>query len=615
MVYFPPPRPPQYNPIQQLVTGLLQRDGTPVPGARPFMQLTKYSPHGPADAMEDLRPLPFDKFKKRIGDAAGRVWAQLVCRRSDVTGQVRMSINGVIRADERANPKAKPLTRRQVQRSFRRLKQFQLLENLGHSFELVPDSRLGGMRPARIFHRAVHGIHAEETAGRTIVFGTWQLAQPRAWGGARTGAGRPRTKPRPPPIWERMTKPYPEMSDEHFLRRKRQVQQDFEELARAEKDYQRQKRAAKRAAKKAGIPWAEFKWAPQPDIQAGSTDQDLILLKKKYSSLFLKEERGLPAADTSFFFSGGEGERAPILTSYALAEISSPTSTKSSAVFQPGVAKVLPAKTGPNFCAEKGVSSSRASDPGMGATIPKPSEPFVEGCGYLLGGSNHTTSSPELPRWGKGCLPPFPAPDIMVPAKQPQPPKIPSNMSDEAAVDWVMRAYRGACEARYKTPCKMLSARGALQRSQFFPTVRGAVKDLRERDIAPAAWIAFSIDEWRGFGKDRTKTGKPVFPPLRWMFSTKRIAEQEAWFLGKAHLFFGGQTYYGPTGKDVMRRMTMMQVALMRRGLTGETEAQLKEVFFPGHSFEQKVADSNRETAEMQRLLNDRLHRGDWLGW
>jgi hypothetical protein len=222
---------------------------------------------------------------------------------------------------------------------------------------------------------------------------------------------------------------------------------------------------------------------------------------------------------------------------------------------------------------------------------------------------------------GQDGIPPRPtATNVPLPTI-PAPPKLPEGLSDFEAARWLMNAYRGAVNARYyartmtgKKPkrCMVLIQRGALEKSPYLPVLVTAARTMRDCDIAPAAWVAWNVDLWKGRGDKAS--AKP--PPLRYVFSEKRILEKRGWFGKEAGSYEGRRSIPVPTAQALKQRWSTMW-----RQLCAQTDRSQEAVsatvarWFPEGLYERMVQEARAETIDMQARLNSDALSGRWIGW
>ena len=197
-------------------------------------------------------------------------------------------------------------------------------------------------------------------------------------------------------------------------------------------------------------------------------------------------------------------------------------------------------------------------------------------------------------------VPPYPGLEVVAPARVPPPPKLPSDATPEQLARACAVAYRGAVEARYRQVNYTFS-RG-VERSRYFAVLVAGGRLLLEAEIAPAAWVAWSVDIWREY------RGAKVKPPAPdWVFSANRISERGGWFRSEGASYVGGQVRFGPSHRELIARWNGMVAALMRKP---EAPEEVAAQHFPDGLYDVLVAKARREAAEEGARLRAVVERG-----
>jgi len=234
-----------------------------------------------------------------------------------------------------------------------------------------------------------------------------------------------------------------------------------------------------------------------------------------------------------------------------------------------------------------------------------PADTFPEALGVMLGGNG--PSGPRPPPPGHGGVPAFPGPSVLTPATVPYPPRLGPDEDDLALAKAVMRAYWGACESRFKKRSWVLRQPGALAASKQLKSLVAGAKVLREKEIPPASWAAFSVDVWRRFDKKDTP------PPLAWVFSPKRMEEREGWYREEAGTY-GGRAVFPPAAKELlMRYMAMRRALVLEQVQTEDDVARVMHKYLPGDAYDFLVAKARIQSKAEQDRLNGAVRRGEWL--
>lgn len=219
-------------------------------------------------------------------------------------------------------------------------------------------------------------------------------------------------------------------------------------------------------------------------------------------------------------------------------------------------------------------------------------------------------SSPAAPGGGGGgsggplrTMPPFPNLQRVPCASTPHPPRLQQDASDRELVDALLRAYRGCVSERYRTKCGVLF-RGLKPGDKQYASILACARALREQDMAPAAWAAFSIDQWRQYGQN------PKPPPITWVMASSRVEKHHGWFHAEESGYGGGRLVFGARHRELVQRYTDCQFWLAQN--PGKLQ-HLLEHYFPGDLYERLVVDAKKEAVEIQLELNHKASRGDFL--
>lgn len=229
----------------------------------------------------------------------------------------------------------------------------------------------------------------------------------------------------------------------------------------------------------------------------------------------------------------------------------------------------------------------------------------ADGTAVLRG---NMTSGGRPPPPGFGGVPRFPGPTVMLPATVPGPPRLPAGLDDDAAVDWLLKAYRGAVGKRTKKPCWVLARKGEARKSKHWPALVAAARMLEENEWSPGGWVMFSIDVWA------EARGPKATAPLHWVFSTSRMEEKGEWFMAEGGSYSAPRVIYNDFAKTVLSKYQQMQMDLIRSGAVAEPA--VREVVarhWPGDTYRQAVNKANSRTQEDQVLINQRIARGEWV--
>ena len=203
-------------------------------------------------------------------------------------------------------------------------------------------------------------------------------------------------------------------------------------------------------------------------------------------------------------------------------------------------------------------------------------------------------------------MPPYPSVGLIGVPKVPAPPKLDEGLTDEQCVKKLGEAYRGAYESRYGKRCYVMT-RGSVKKSKFYKALVSASHFIRDNEIPPASWAAFSLDCWISFGEKNEGSNKKP-PPVNWVFSMKRLEERAGWFDREASSYGGGRLLFTAKHKDLLKRYDGLRRAAYRELLTEE----LINRFFPG-GWEKHYDEAEKESANDHARLLAMVKRGDFI--
>lgn len=241
---------------------------------------------------------------------------------------------------------------------------------------------------------------------------------------------------------------------------------------------------------------------------------------------------------------------------------------------------------------------------------PKPRPPFGAGkptvstTGTRIGGCQQ--EPPPVP--GSLGIPPPPNPTICPPAMVPPAPPMPGGLKGIDAARWLVKMYRGAIVSRFKGKCWVLAGRGKLEKSKHLPNLIRVAKIMQVEGVPPASWAAWSIGCW---ADNEIGKGKP---PIRWVYSEKRLEEHLGWFFRELGGYDVRRAVYSRPAQVLMWRHRQMMVALARSG--ARTEEQVRVVvdkYFPDGLYDVLSQKAKRAAIDDQIRINQAVARGDWV--
>jgi hypothetical protein len=195
----------------------------------------------------------------------------------------------------------------------------------------------------------------------------------------------------------------------------------------------------------------------------------------------------------------------------------------------------------------------------------------------------------------------------VAPCSIPDPPLLDPSDSEERHAFLLSRWFLGAVESRFGKR-SWAFGRGHITRSKHYAALVAIAKVFIERQVAPAAWCAFSCDVWK-----RIEPSKP--PSVKWVFSATRIAERAEWFHSEENDYSGGTVVYTPSGRELLARLARLRTRIQRE-VTMHDEQKLRDVVaetLPQHLLDRLVADAKREATEMTADLRSQVASGDWV--
>jgi len=202
-------------------------------------------------------------------------------------------------------------------------------------------------------------------------------------------------------------------------------------------------------------------------------------------------------------------------------------------------------------------------------------------------------------------LPPFPSSALTGSVMTPKPPSLKPEMDDDAKVELMLQAYRGA----------MLDGKPARRFVREKPptgkertNLLDCAAAMLDEDIAPAMWAMFSCEVWSQYQDSKGA------PPRRWMFSVERVQKHHGWFHNGWDGALARRVITTATQKDLGRRWYALQDAVrLERPVGPVAVAAVVERFFPDGLYSHLCERSMFETKRMQRELNERAANGVWV--
>lgn len=200
-------------------------------------------------------------------------------------------------------------------------------------------------------------------------------------------------------------------------------------------------------------------------------------------------------------------------------------------------------------------------------------------------------------------VPPLPLAAL---ARVPSPPQLVAEDGDERNAYLLATWYTGAIEAAYGRRC-WIFAKGPVATSKHFRMLVVAARAFIAHNIAPAAWVAWSISVWRQHKPDD-------FPPLAWVFGPKRIEERRGWYRDDSVGFNVAGVVTPPAWAELRARYAEMTRALATEpGLTPESAREIVDVFLPAALLDDLKERSRAEATALTAKLKERVYVGHWV--
>ena len=237
-------------------------------------------------------------------------------------------------------------------------------------------------------------------------------------------------------------------------------------------------------------------------------------------------------------------------------------------------------------------AAARASTSALGLRL---------GGGDLPAGEARASIGRRVP--GMPRLPTFEA------AVVPHPPLLSTDCTLDECVAVMLRTYAGAYRAvtgEVAWSVRSVQAAKTEYSKSTLRLLRDAARALRQAEIAPAAWVAWSFDFWC---RTKAYTGHP--PALGWTFSPGRITERQAWFTSSGAGQSGGAHVTGLRERDLARRWFALGLLVDRERAWEDASPVVARVFPEG--FDEAVRAVEREVTEAKARLAQRVAGGEWV--
>lgn len=207
-------------------------------------------------------------------------------------------------------------------------------------------------------------------------------------------------------------------------------------------------------------------------------------------------------------------------------------------------------------------------------------------------------------------MPPFPSNKEIGVVPLPNPPLLDDKLTELQTVERLVRTYNGAVESRYpKLGRSFILCNTDLKKSKYWDVLKEAAQELRDFEIAPAAWVPFAIDVWVSYNK---KGGRNRPPPITFVFAARFIRERQSWFRHESG-YSGGRVTMSAIHKECIERFHAVDRQLLRTPLipgrtAEECMAPVIERWFPGGWrawYDKAKAEAADARTRVERMVRD----------
>ena len=251
--------------------------------------------------------------------------------------------------------------------------------------------------------------------------------------------------------------------------------------------------------------------------------------------------------------------------------------------------------------------------------------------GIRIGGAAH--AAPEW--WGSvlaahsALLPAYPGAAVVPAARVPAPPQVVDGKLPAQAAQLV-RAYHAAIARHYSRGrgTAVSSDPLTLIGTEHYSTLLNAIPTMIEYKAAPDAWVEFSfwfwakhVQNYKGKTWDATpskiktpRAGMP--PPLKWVYSPKRLIERNDYFAWAESRTKGGRVLCSPAQRTLLRRYSMLRQTLWDGSGAIPTAAVVTaavEIHLPRALYTRLVREAAEYAEEAEHDMQKALKRGDYI--
>ncbi len=189
----------------------------------------------------------------------------------------------------------------------------------------------------------------------------------------------------------------------------------------------------------------------------------------------------------------------------------------------------------------------------------------------------------------------------------PAPLRLEATLTEPQRVERCAAAYRAVLLRRFGIKSAYMR-RSALEPHAHYARLAVLSLSMQEARIAPLAWVIFSFDRWTHTPRGKDKRSPP---PAKWVWSPKRWKEQRAWL--EEERYDAVELRTAPEAQALYTDWRNLWIELMQRAPeTREELAAIVDRWFPGNSWEQRLARARTQTWDYQARVQRELAAGGW---
>ena len=190
----------------------------------------------------------------------------------------------------------------------------------------------------------------------------------------------------------------------------------------------------------------------------------------------------------------------------------------------------------------------------------------------------------------------------------PPPPKLPEEVNEVRDGDMLLLAFQTVLEHVIGKEAYIveLHKNGRNQRKRLDPNLAACAALLREHDLAPIPWVAWSFKQWTAISG-----GKKKRPPLKWVFNASRVSKQHGWCRAETVNFYATRTVFTESAKELLARWYAMRREVVRNP-TADIAA-LSERVFPGGGYAAFLEKSQMDALKTGESIKSKVENGEWV--